>query len=131
MNNDLWVNAIGGGFRSVFLNPDRFLKFISATGNPRVRRTKIFYGDYGIFIRKDIFEKMGGYDNVPYLEDARFCKKAKKYGELVWIDLPILTSSRRYQSQGRIRLPVVFMLANFLNRFGIRPAFLTRYIVDK
>lgn len=124
-------NMIGGGFRQAFSEPDLFLRFISATGNLRVKMTKIFYGDYGIFIRKDIFENMGGYDNVPFLEEVGLCRKAKKYGRLVWIDRPILTSSRRYQSQGRIRLTVVFMLANFLNRFGIRPAFLTRYIVDK
>lgn len=124
-------NMIGGGFRQAFSEPDLFLKVISATGNLRVKRTKIFYGDYGIFIQRDVFEKIGGYDNVPFLEEVELCRKAKKYGKLVWIDRPILTSSRRYSSKGRIRLTAAFMLANMLNRMGLKPAFLTKYIVDK
>jgi rSAM/selenodomain-associated transferase 2 len=122
---------IGGGFKQYFSDPDAFLKFVSAFGNLRARFTKIFFGDYGIFLRKDIFERIGSYDNLPFLEDVELCKKAKKYGNLARIDRFIYTSPRRYLSKGRIRLTVVFILAGLFNYAGFRPRFLLKYIIDK
>ncbi len=122
---------IGGGFRQAFFKPDFFLKFASAFGNLRVKLTRTFYGDYGIFLRKDIFEKIGCYDNLPFLEDVELCRKAKKYGTLVQIDRFIFTFPRRYLSKGRIRLTVAFILACFLEDIGFLPKFLMRYVVDK
>ena len=122
---------IGGGFRQSFSKPDLFLKFASAFGNLRVKLTRTFYGDYGIFLRKDIFEKIGCYDNLPFLEDVELCRKAKKCGTLAQIDRVIFTSPRRYLSTGRIRLTFIFILACFLNDLGVRPKHLIKYITDK
>jgi glycosyltransferase involved in cell wall biosynthesis len=123
-------DIVGGGFTHSFSDPDFFLKLTSAFGNFRTRLTKIFFGDFGIFIRKDIFERMGGYDDVIFLEDVEFCKKAKRYGKLEQIDRIIATSPRRYHSIGKVRLTVFFTLAVLLNIIGFRPRFLYRYIVE-
>jgi hypothetical protein len=122
---------IGGGFTHSFSDPDSFLRFASAFGNARTRATQIFFGDFGIFIRKDIFEQMGGYDEIPFLEDVEFCKKAKKYGRMGQIDRLIITSPRRYHAKGKYRLTVFFSLAVFLNILGFRPDFLYKWIVEK
>jgi len=122
---------IGGGLTQSYYDPDSFLKFSSALGNIRAKVTKIFYGDYGIFLRKDIFEKVDRYDNIPFLEDVELCRKAKKYGRLVQIDRFIFTSPRRYWRKGRIRLTIVFSIAVILNSVGFRPGFFSRYIADK
>jgi rSAM/selenodomain-associated transferase 2 len=121
-------DIIGGGFTHSFSDPDFFFKLASAFGNFRTRTTKIFFGDFGIFIKKDIFEKMGGYDEIIFLEDVEFCKKAKGHGKLGQIDKMIVTSPRRYHSKGKIRLTVFFTLAVLLNIVGFRPRFLYRYI---
>ncbi|UCE36462.1 MAG: TIGR04283 family arsenosugar biosynthesis glycosyltransferase [Thermoplasmata archaeon] len=123
-------DIIGGGFTHSFSDPDMFLKITSAFGNFRARSTKIFFGDFGIFIRKDIFEKMGGYDDIAFLEDVEFCKKAKGYGKLVQIENLIVTSPRRYHSKGKFKLTVFFILAVLLNVVGFRPNFLYKYIVE-
>ena len=122
---------IGGGFTHSFSNPDNFLKLASVFGNARTRATQIFYGDFGIFIRRDIFKKMGGYDELPFLEDVEFCKKAKKYGKLSQIDRLIITSPRRYHDKGKYKLTAFFSLAVFLNMLGFRPNFLYKWIIDK
>lgn len=121
---------IGGGFTHGFSEPDAFLRLTSAFGNTRTRATRIFFGDFGIFIRKDIFERMGGYDELPFLEDVEFCRKAKKHGSLGQIDCVITTSPRRYRAKGRLRLTVFFSLAVLLNMMGLRPKFLYRWIVE-
>ncbi|UCF07866.1 MAG: TIGR04283 family arsenosugar biosynthesis glycosyltransferase [Thermoplasmata archaeon] len=122
---------IGGGFTHSFSNPDSFFKLASAFGNLRTRMTQIFFGDFGIFIRKDVFDKVGGYDEIPFLEDVEFCKKAKKYGRLGQIDRLIVTSPRRYHAKGKFRLTAFFSLAVFLNMLGLRPKFLYRWIIEK
>lgn len=123
--------VIGGGFKQAFTNSDSFLQFISVLGNLRTRIMKIFFGDYGLFIRKDVFKKVGGYDNIQFLEDVELSKKVKKYGKLIQIDSVILTSPRRYESKGRLRLSILFTLAYLFNLVKLRPKFLIRYIVYK
>ena len=123
--------AIGGGFRQCFYDADLFLKFNSAFGNMRAKLTRTFYGDYGIFMRKDIFERIGCYDNIPFLEDVELCRKSRRHGTLVQIDRFILTSPRRYLSTGKIRLTLVFILACLFNTVGFRPRFLLRFFIDK
>ena len=122
--------AIGGGFRQEFSSPDLFLKLGSAIGNFRVSLNRIFYGDYGIFMKKDIFWKIGGYDEIPYLEDVELCRKAKRHGQLLQIHRRIVTSPRRYLKKGKLKLAAAFMLANLFNTVGWRPGFLWNYIVE-
>ena len=122
---------IGGGMIQSFSQPDFFLQFISHYGNVRTRMTKMFFGDFGIFVRRDIFKKIGGYDDIIYLEDVEFCKKAKKYGKLKQIDKKIVTSPRRFLSKGKIKITAVFILSLLPNIVGVRPKFLIRYLVDK
>ncbi len=123
-------NAIGGGFIQAFSNPDFFLKFQSDFGNLRARMTGIFFGDFGIFLKSELFRKIGGYDELPFLEDVELCRKAKKHGRLIQIDRVILTSPRRYLKKGKLRLTFVFMLANLFNMIRWRPRFLWKYIAD-
>ncbi|KYK34214.1 MAG: hypothetical protein AYK22_05600 [Thermoplasmatales archaeon SG8-52-3] len=125
------IKIIGGGMIQAFSNPDFFLRFISKYGNFRVRINKVFFGDYGIFVKKDIFEKIGGYDDIIFLEDVELCKKMKKYGELIQINRKITTSPRRFQSLGKFRVTLMFITALLINIVGIRPKFLIKYIVDK
>jgi rSAM/selenodomain-associated transferase 2 len=123
-------NAIGGGFRQAFSNPDFFLKFQSAFGNLRAGMTGIFFGDFGIFLKSEVFRKIGGYDEIPFLEDVELCSKAKRQGRLVQIDRRIVTSPRRYSKKGKLKLTFVFILANLFNVIRWRPMFLWKYIVD-
>jgi rSAM/selenodomain-associated transferase 2 len=120
---------IGGGFFHSFQNPDAFLRFSSAFGNSQARLTRIFYGDFGIFIRRDVFEKMGGYQEIPFLEDVELCRSAKKFGEMVQIDRLIATSPRRYEKKGKFELTAFFAMALIFNIIGWRPQFLYQYIV--
>jgi len=123
-------NVAGGGFIQAFSNPDFFLNFQSKFGNIRAGLTQVFYGDYGIFLKKEVFRKIGGYDDIPFLEDVEICKKAKRYGRLLQVDRRIVTSPRRYFKKGRVRLTFVFFLANLFNNIRWYPGFLWKYIVE-
>ena len=123
--------AIGGGFKQSFRNADTFLNFLSAAGNLRTKLTKTFFGDFGIFIKKKIFIKAGGFDEIPYLEDVEFCRKAKKFGRFIQIDRYLVTSSRRFIEKGKLRLTFVFIIVNLINIIGLRPKFFIKYMIEK
>ncbi|MCE8425930.1 MAG: TIGR04283 family arsenosugar biosynthesis glycosyltransferase [Candidatus Methanoperedens sp.] len=123
-------NIAGGGFKQAFSNPDLFLKFQSSIGNIRAGLTRVFFGDYGIFLKKKVFQKIGGYDDIPFLEDIEICRKAKRYGRFLQVDRRIVTSPRRYLKKGKVRLAIAFILANLFNDIGWRPGFLWKYIVE-
>jgi len=123
-------NAAGGGFKQAFSNPDLFLKFQSEIGNIRAGMTKVFFGDYGIFLKKEVFREIGGYDEIPFLEDVEICRKAKRFGRLLQVNRRIVTSPRRYLKKGKARLTIAFILANLFNEIGWRPGFLWKYIVE-
>lgn len=122
---------IGGGMIQTFSNSDDFLKYVSNVGNMRARVSKIFFGDFGIFLRTDIFKKIGGYDDIPFLEDVEICNKAKKIGKLKQIERVIYTSPRRFHAQGKVKITIIFAISLILNIIGCRPKFLIKYIVDK
>lgn len=122
---------IGGCLTQTFSDSDNFLRLASIFGNLRARITKIFFGDCGIFVRKDIFEKVGGYDEIIFLEDVEFSKKLMKTGKIIQLDNNISTSPRRYLIHGKIKLTIIFTLAFLLNMIGNRPKFLIKFIVEK
>jgi rSAM/selenodomain-associated transferase 2 len=121
----------GGALIQAFTNTDDYLTLLSNLGNLRAKINKIFYGDYGIFIRKDIFEKIGGYADIPYLEDVEFSIKAKKNGKMRQINRTIYTSPRRFMSIGKLKITFIFTIAVLLNMIGIRPKRFYKYIVTK
>ncbi len=86
-------------------------KLLTWGTNIRARCLRKPYGDQGFFLRREHFLALGGYDEVPFLEDVLFTKKVKAVGELCEVDMSLLTSGRRWQDHGFFR---VTMLNQFL-----------------
>jgi rSAM/selenodomain-associated transferase 2 len=121
----------GGGFTQAFPGGDLMIRLICVLGNFRVRVTRNFYGDSGIFVIKNIFRETGGYDPVPFFEDVLLCRNAKKMGRLVVLDRVILTSPRRFLEKGSLRLTFVYGMAIIFHLFGLRPRWLEPVIVER
>jgi rSAM/selenodomain-associated transferase 2 len=121
--------AIGGGFKHTFSDSKISLRVLSSFGNFRAGLTEIFFGDYGIFLRRDVFRKIGGYDETSFLEDVELCKKAKKYGRLLQIDRYISASPRRFFAEGETTVIIAYAVAYGLNIFGFKPNFLKKYFL--
>ncbi len=68
--------------------------------NMRAKYLRRPYGDQGFFLRKEHFIALGGYDEVPFLEDVLLTKKVQKIGQLLSLNESLLTSGRRWQQYG-------------------------------
>ncbi len=90
-------HVVGGAFRLQIDSPSLFLKSVSKMANLRSSLLGLPYGDQGIFVRKEIFEKIGGYANLPLMEDVDFIHRLKQQGRLVLLQDKITTSARRWE----------------------------------
>lgn len=58
------------------------------------------YGDQAMFVRRDVFDRMGGFREIPLMEDLEFSKRLKREGKTTVLDGPVSISARRWQKQG-------------------------------
>ena len=89
-----------GGFRHRFSGDDWRLRLISYLDNRRCERTKIIYGDQAMFIRRQLFERLGGFPPQMNLEDVRFCEKLVEATDPIIIPDPVVTDSRKFVQNG-------------------------------
>lgn len=111
-------NFIGGCLTQRIDKNGVIYRLIESQGNLRARFSKVFYGDQGIFARKDIFLKMGGFPQVPIMEDVLFSRRLRDFGKAVVLPDKIFVSARRWQSRGIIKTFLLYNWIILLFRFG-------------
>ena len=72
---------VGGGFRQKIDGEKVLYRLIETAGNIRGRYLKVFYGDSGIFLTRTDFEKIGGFPDVPILEEIELSKGLRRLGK--------------------------------------------------
>ena len=89
--------------------------------NLRSRVTRIGTGDQMLFLRREVFQQTGGFDDIPLMEDVAYCKRLRRIAPPLLVSEPVLTSSRRWEEQGvcaTITKMWILRLAYFL---GVSP----------
>jgi rSAM/selenodomain-associated transferase 2 len=94
----------------------------------RSRFFKIPYGDQAIFARKDYFHKIGGFKEMPIMEDLEFVRRVKKLGDNIHI-IPhrVKTSPRKWEKDGVIYCTLRNWLLSSLFIAGVSPEKLVRF----
>ncbi|MGE0469195.1 MAG: TIGR04283 family arsenosugar biosynthesis glycosyltransferase [Nitrospira sp.] len=98
METDQAIQA--GGFMHRFSGDDWRLRFISFLDNFRCTRSRIIYGDQALFVRRRLFEKLGGFPNQPILEDVAFCERLIKVTNPLLLSPPVVTDARKFITMG-------------------------------
>ncbi len=117
--------VIGGCFRLCFDHPGVIFRIL-ALGS-RINHTYFTYGDQGLFLRSLTFKKIGGFRNIPVMEDLEIQKRLRSLGRFVKIPDPVLTSARRYLQNGPLRQHLLTTTLVTLFHLGVSPQTLTRY----
>lgn len=94
------VNVLAGGFKHRFSGQAWSLRLISWLHNFRCRCTRIFYGDQAMFVRRELFTKLGMFPDEPILEDLLFSEKLLKVTQPVILHSYVITESRKFEQQG-------------------------------
>ena len=94
----------------------------------RSRITRIPYGDQAIFIRHSIFNALGGYRQIPIMEDIDLIKRVKRAGgRIAIIDSQIWTSARRWEKEGIIACTLRNWLLSSAFYLGVTPEKLQKF----
>lgn len=93
----------------------RVVEFINCL---RYRIWKRYYGDQGIFVRKDVFVRAGGFPDVALMEASDLCVQLSKFGKLRLVKKPMLTSPRRFIERGIYRVLWFDIRMWWLNLYG-------------
>jgi rSAM/selenodomain-associated transferase 2 len=89
-----------GGFMHQFSCDDWRLRLISFLDNFRCTRSRIIYGDQALFVRRTLFEQLGGFPNRPILEDVAFCERLIKVTNPLLLYPPVVTDARKFVKMG-------------------------------
>jgi rSAM/selenodomain-associated transferase 2 len=89
-----------GAFRHRFTPTDWRLAMVSLGNNLRCRCSRIYFGDQAIFVSKQLFEQVGGFPEVPILEDVLFCERLRDVTRAVLLPAAVTTDSRRFLHHG-------------------------------
>ncbi|HEV3449295.1 MAG TPA: TIGR04283 family arsenosugar biosynthesis glycosyltransferase [Gemmataceae bacterium] len=100
---------------------------IAACATARVRFTGLAYGDQGLFIRRERFQKLGGFPPLSFMEDLFFSKQLRRLGRMVVARRRIFVSPRRWQREGLLRQTLRNWTLTALAVGGIHPDRLTRF----
>jgi rSAM/selenodomain-associated transferase 2 len=93
----------------------------------RVRVLRLPYGDQGIFARREAFARLGGFGDLPLMEDVAFVRRLVRAGAVLEPPLAVVTSARRWERDGWLRRSLRNITLLTLYRLGCSPARLTRW----
>ena len=113
--------VVGGRFDVRFDSASRWGRIISALMNRRSRLTGISTGDQAIFVRRKTFEQLGGFADIPLMEDIEFSRRLKQAGRIAALRETVTTSFRRWETHGPLRTILLMWTLRFLYWLGVSP----------
>jgi uncharacterized protein len=108
-----------GCFHLAFSPSSSPMDMIAAWANFRTRAFKLPYGDQGLFCRREVFEKMGGFKKRYLMEDVDLVKRSRRWGDLLICAEEVVASPQRYLSRGILRTSMLNHLIMLLYHLGV------------
>jgi len=120
-------DVVGGWFRFALDDAAWQARVIERLTAWRVKHLGLPYGDQGLFVRRRVFETLGGYRDVPLMEDVEFVRRMVRAGRVAELPLQLTTSARRWRRDGWFGRSAKNLLLVGLYFLGVRPARLARW----
>jgi rSAM/selenodomain-associated transferase 2 len=121
------LNYVGGCFTHKIDSGKWIYRWIESSGNLRAELFKIFYGDQAIFVRRDIFEQIGGFDNVPLFEDVLFSRQLRQLGKTIVLDSSATVLPRRWEKRGIVKTTLMNILLSWGFILGVSTQRLAKF----
>jgi rSAM/selenodomain-associated transferase 2 len=119
--------VVGGAFYRKFDERHPRLMWLEKVGRWLTRHGGTLFGDQTIFVRRDIFVKLGGFAKIPLMEDVEFSPRLRRAGKIAVLDPPVRSSGRHHDRKGAWRTTIQNGLLLLLYKIGVRPQTLHRW----
>jgi rSAM/selenodomain-associated transferase 2 len=118
-------SADGGNFRIRFDGGDRFSRVLGAWYRAQ-RRLGIYYGDSAIWLRRAAFDALGGFRELPIMDDYDLARRLERGFRTTCLPGPVVTSARRWRALGVPRTVLSWVVIRWLFLAGVPPVWLAR-----
>jgi len=112
---------VGGRFDARLIPDQGWLWVVGRMMSWRSRLTGIATGDQAIFVRRTVFEQIGGFQDIPIMEDLAFSRRLKQAGRIAALRSCVMTSGRRWERHGALRTILLMWLLRWLFFLGVNP----------
>jgi len=92
--------VVAGAFRLAFDDTRPSLRLIEAGANLRSTLRQLPCGDQALFLRRETFEELGGFRDLPVMEDYELVLRLRRRGRIAIAPTPVITSARRWLERG-------------------------------
>src|SRR6266699_6345728 len=116
--------TVAGGYFRIRLPPDPVYRLTDTFAHYAGLLLRMRCGDHGMFCRRTAFVNVGGFPEVPLMEDVEFFRRLHRYGRVAHSAKRIVVSPRRYEAIGPARLTFAYGFIATLYIFGIPPSML-------
>jgi rSAM/selenodomain-associated transferase 2 len=124
-------SAVAGGRFDVELDASTLpYRIIGAMISLRSRISRTGTGDQAIFVRREVFDRLGGFPELELCEDLEFSRLLKRAGRVACLRARVTTSARRWSRDGVVRTVVRMWLIRAMYLMGVPPARLKRMYSD-
>jgi rSAM/selenodomain-associated transferase 2 len=117
---------LGGNFALHFDGSSRAARQLT-TIYPALRWLNLCYGDSGLFVRRDVYDNIGGFRPVALFEDLDLLKRLRRAGRFIHLKCPIVTSSRRFENRSFALIWTHWTALQILYWAGVSPNLLARW----
>jgi rSAM/selenodomain-associated transferase 2 len=121
------AGTVAGAFELRIDAQLRGLRLVERMVNVRSRFLSMPYGDQAIFLKATVFHEIGGFPDLPIMEDFELMLRLKRLGRITIVPAPVLTSGRRWQKLGVVKTTLINQLIIAGYFLGIPPAQLVRW----
>lgn len=126
-NGFKYPEMVAGAFELRMDSPMPGLRLIEYLANWRSRCLKMPYGDQAIFISSKVFREIGGFPDIPIMEDFELVRRLRKQGNIVTLPVPVFTSDRRWQNFGILKTTAINQMVIAAYLMGIAPEVIARW----
>jgi rSAM/selenodomain-associated transferase 2 len=123
--------VVGGAFKMKIGHPGLFFYLTSLGSNLRAALTGIYFGDQAIFVRRDVFQQIGGFPLIELMEDWEFSLSLRRAGKTSLLRGPVTTSARRWLIHGKWRTAWLMHKIKTLYLLGASPEDLKKLYPDR
>jgi rSAM/selenodomain-associated transferase 2 len=114
-------NILAGCFNMEVRAPGRLYRLIDSCATARVRLSGLIYGDQGLFLKRELFQRLGGFPDLRLMEDVFFSRTLARHGRIAVLPQRIYVSPRRWKRKGLIRQSMRNWLLTSLAAGGVHP----------
>lgn len=114
-------NTVAGAFSLRINAPQIGLRLVEWGVKWRSKYLQMPYGDQAIFITKDKFNDLGGFPELPIMEDFELIRHLKRLGKITLIGVPVTTSPRRWLKKGILQTTLINQIVIIAYFLGISP----------